>query len=109
MSLLCWAFWSFRTLATISWIVPGTVWTDIDGVPIDAHGGMILKEGSTFYWIGSSYADSLSFIPFCVQQCTYIRTRTAFQPRIYTSTDLMNWVNEGVPFAITNMFRPKIF
>jgi hypothetical protein len=88
--IFSWALWFLEASATVSWIVPGTVWTDSDGAVIDAHGANILKEGSTFYLVGSSYADN-------------------FQPRIYTSTDLMNWVNEGVPFPVINMFRPKIF
>lgn len=34
------------------WIAPGAVWTDTDGRKIDAHGGGIVKQGDTFYWIG---------------------------------------------------------
>jgi hypothetical protein len=45
--------------ATVSYIVPGAVWYDTDGVRIDAHGGQVWQQGSTFYWIGSSYADSM--------------------------------------------------
>lgn len=40
-----------------SWIVPGAVWTDTSGNKIDAHGGQILQEGTTFYWVGEK-ADS---------------------------------------------------
>jgi hypothetical protein len=34
------------------WIVPGAAWTDTDGKKINAHGGGIVKQGNTFYWIG---------------------------------------------------------
>lgn len=30
----------------------GTVWKDVDGNPIQAHGGMILKHDGMFYWYG---------------------------------------------------------
>ena len=38
------------------WIVPGAVWADTDGKKIDAHGGGIVKQGNTFYWIGHAAA-----------------------------------------------------
>lgn len=37
--------------AAASWIVPGAVWTDTNGVKIDAHGGMIIKPGNVYYWV----------------------------------------------------------
>lgn len=42
------------SVAATSWIVPGAVWTDTKGQKIDAHGGGIVKVGSTFYWSGQS-------------------------------------------------------
>ena len=30
----------------------GTVWKDIDGNDIQAHGGMILEHKGVFYWYG---------------------------------------------------------
>jgi hypothetical protein len=42
-----------------SWIVPGAVWTDTDGVKIDAHGGGIFQHEDTFYWIGQGDGDSM--------------------------------------------------
>jgi hypothetical protein len=43
---------------SVSWIVPGAVWYDTDGVKIDAHCGQVWQQGDTFYWIGTSYNDS---------------------------------------------------
>jgi hypothetical protein len=43
-----------------SWIVPGATWYDTDGNKIDAHGGGIMKRGSTFYWVGQSNSNGRS-------------------------------------------------
>lgn len=40
--------------AANSWIVPGAAWMSTSNTKIDAHGGMVLKDGDTFYWIGYS-------------------------------------------------------
>jgi len=37
-------------------IVPGAPWKDTSGNSIQAHGGGILKVGSTFYWFGEDKA-----------------------------------------------------
>ncbi|KAJ3792882.1 Arabinanase/levansucrase/invertase [Lentinula aff. detonsa] len=74
-----------------SWIVPGAVWTDTSGNKIDAHGGQILQEGTTFYWVGSAYSNNEV-------------------PNIYSSTDLLNWTFEGpASTAVEYMYRPKLF
>ena len=31
-----------------------TLWTDTDGKPIQAHGGMILQHECTYYWYGEN-------------------------------------------------------
>ena len=36
----------------------GTLWNDIDGNPIHAHGGWMLSYGGYFYW----YGEDLSLI-----------------------------------------------
>jgi hypothetical protein len=51
-----------------SWIVPGAVWTDTDGVKIDAHGGGIVQHRNTFYWVGQGDSDSM------YSRNTYIRS-----------------------------------
>ena len=33
-------------------IVPGTVWYDTDGNPINAHGGGIMFHKGVYYWYG---------------------------------------------------------
>src|SRR5580698_3987598 len=51
LAILAVAFCSFTTNAQ-SIISPGATWNATNGSMITAHGGQILKEGSTYYWIG---------------------------------------------------------
>ncbi|KAJ7893278.1 Arabinanase/levansucrase/invertase [Mycena leptocephala] len=77
------------TALAVSFIVPGAVWTDTSGAKIQAHGGHLIKVGTTFYWLGYSNAAGIV-------------------PNIYTSTDLMNWSHFGLATkAISAMYRPK--
>ncbi|KAK7045017.1 Arabinanase levansucrase invertase [Favolaschia claudopus] len=77
------------TALAVSFIVPGAVWTDTSGAKIQAHGGHVIKVGSTFYWLGHS-------------------TTAGVRPNIYTSTDLMNWSHFGIASnAVSAMYRPK--
>ena len=32
--------------------IPGQVWNDMDGNPINAHGGGLLYHNGTYYWYG---------------------------------------------------------
>ncbi|KZW02723.1 hypothetical protein EXIGLDRAFT_420086 [Exidia glandulosa HHB12029] len=73
-----------------SWIAPGAVWYDSAGTKIDAHGGMIIKPGDIFYWVGQSWESSTS-------------------PRIYSSKDLINWDNRGLANSVQWLYRPKFF
>lgn len=45
-----------RLVRADTFIVPGAPWTDTSGNRIQAHGGGILKVGSTFYWFGEDKA-----------------------------------------------------
>ncbi|KAF2110719.1 Arabinanase/levansucrase/invertase [Lophiotrema nucula] len=75
--------------AANSWIVPGAAWQSTSGTKIDAHGGMVMKRGDTFYWVGQSASHNE-------------------QPYMYTSTDLLNWTPAKNPQnAIQYMWRPK--
>ena len=37
-----------------SYIIPGEVWKDTDGNPINAHGGGLLYHDGTYYWYGEN-------------------------------------------------------
>lgn len=45
------ALYALSVTATVSWIAPGAIWYDTSGDRIDAHGGMILKPGTVYYWV----------------------------------------------------------
>lgn len=102
------------SVAATSWIVPGAVWTDTKGQKIDAHGGGIVKVGSTFYWSGQSAStgrSSLSRLSFEsaageIQLLTF--TMLGETPYMYSSTDLLNWTPLGAQAKIQGMWRPKI-
>jgi hypothetical protein len=64
-------------------IVPGTAWKDTSGHPIQAHGGGMIKVGSTYYWFGEDKTgESKGKSNFLNVPC-------------YSSTDLANWTFEG--------------
>ena len=81
--------------------VPGEVWLDTGGKPIQAHGGGILVRGNTYYWYGEDRTPGKKTGVSC-----------------YSSTDLYNWKHEGVvlsngalPSQIRNISfieRPKV-
>jgi hypothetical protein len=56
-------------------IVSGTTWPDNNGGPVNAHGGGMIRVGTTYYWIGE-YKDSSGL--FVANGC-------------YSSTDLQHW------------------
>jgi transcriptional regulator with XRE-family HTH domain len=69
---------------------PGKVWTDQDGIPIQAHGGCILYENGIYYWFGENKDTPTKrnhLIGFNVD---------AVGVSCYTSTDLYNWENKGL-------------
>ena len=61
--------------------IPGQVWLDTNGKPIQAHGGGILVRDKTYYWYGED------------------RTNRQTSVSCYNSTDLYNWKHEGVVFT----------
>lgn len=45
-----------------SYIIPGEVWKDTDGNPINAHGGGLLYHDGTYYWYGE-YKKGKTILP----------------------------------------------
>jgi hypothetical protein len=62
---------------------PGAVWPDTAGVPINAHGGGILYQEGTYYWVGEKRG----------------RQQEALGFNVYSSKDLYNWRYEGLALA----------
>ena len=67
---------------------PGQIWLDTDGNPIQAHGGGIFFENGVYYWYGENKDGDTYEGPWHRVDVIGISC--------YTSTDLLNWKNEGV-------------
>ena len=75
-------------------IVSGEVWTDTDGIPINAHGGGILLHEGVYYWYGEYKGDSTYWNPMVPHWECY-RTE-AGGVSCYSSRNLVEWKFEGV-------------
>jgi len=64
-------------------------WTDGSGDQIRAQAGWLLQDHGIFYWYGTDYSKSNSYPSVNGLEGGYA------QIRLYTSTDLVNWVNNG--------------
>ncbi|KAJ1568162.1 hypothetical protein HK405_003442 [Cladochytrium tenue] len=81
-------------------ITEGTLFLDASGSPIQAHGGGMIKVGSTYYWVGENRFDDKTF-----------RAVSA-----YASEDLVSWRSVGniltnasaTELNRCNIERPKI-
>ncbi len=75
--------------------VPGAVWRDTNGVPIQAHGGGLLYYHGTWYWVGEDKSQG------------YNNTVGVHE---YSSRDLVHWNDEGVVLPAASLpeeFRSK--
>ena len=83
---------------------PGAVWKDTNGEPINAHGGGIYFEKGVYYWFGESRVERPPRVPGQTRPPrtpgeTQSRRRSRPQTNGvsgYSSTDLLNWKNEGL-------------
>ncbi len=91
--------------AQITEFTPGKIWADNNGKHINAHGGGIIKYGDKYYWYGEN------------RPMRGFTTEVGVE--VYSSTDLMNWTDEGVALAVSEtpgsdiergciMERPKV-
>jgi Glycosyl hydrolases family 43 len=85
-------------------VVPGAVWLDDRGQPIQAHGGGITKVGDTYYWFGEDRAQGLD--------------PTKKYVACYASKDLVRWKFRNLVINISDpenfgphwiLERPKVF
>lgn len=73
--------------------VPGEVWLDTDGQPINAHGGGLLYHEGVYYWYGE-YKKGPTVLP---EWATWECYRTDVSGvSCYSSTDLRHWKFEGL-------------
>ena len=83
----------------ISTFYPGRVWNDTAGNAVQAHGGGILWDEPTqkYYWYGEQKQEP-NLSGSSVQ---------SIGVAVYSSTDLYNWVNEGLALPVFN--NPEFF
>lgn len=74
--------------------MPGEIWLDTDGNPINAHGGQILYYQGVYYWYGEVKSGT-TFLPNCNKFWGGTRVDT-IGVSCYCSTNLYDWKNEGV-------------
>lgn len=67
---------------------PGNLWFDTNGSIINAHGGGVIQHQGRYYWYGEHKGER-SNAGLVGVTC-------------YSSSDLMNWVNEGVVFRVSD-------
>lgn len=74
-------------------IIPGELWLDTSGNPINAHGGGILYHDGVYYWYGE-YKKGETILP---EWATWECYRTdVIGVSCYSSIDMVNWTFEGV-------------
>ena len=104
----CFTLWIGMTVLSaqsLESIEPGKKWLDTKGEHINAHGGGVLFYEGKYYWYGENRPER--------------GFTTKVGVEVYSSTDLMNWTDEGVALAVSEenghdiergciMERPKV-
>lgn len=67
---------------------PGKLWLDNNGEHINAHGGGFLFRDGKYYWYGEHKGEGKT------------GNRAHVGVRVYSSTDLYNWTNEGIALKV---------
>ncbi len=68
-------------------MINGTLWKDVDGNDIQAHGGCIIEFENTYYWYGENKGQP---------NCPGRRRVDVIGISCYSSKDLVNWKYEGL-------------
>jgi hypothetical protein len=71
---------------------PGKLWLDIDGKPIQAHGGGMLYDNGTYFWFGEN-KDGENYLD---ESKGFLHRVDVIGVSCYSSTDLIYWKNEGL-------------
>jgi len=77
--------------------VPGEVWLDTSGKPINAHGGGVLFHNGSYYWYGE-LKEGRTYVPACNEKWGGTRV-VAGGVSCYSSTNLTDWKNEGIALS----------
>ena len=90
-------FFSFSVFSQNNYFLPGQVWYDTNGKPINAHGGGILYDKGTYYWFGEIKSGNTMRV---TEDTSWENYRVnAGGISCYSSKDLLNWKYEGVALA----------
>ena len=103
--LTLWIGMTVLSAQSLESIEPGKKWLDTKGEHINAHGGGVLFYEGKYYWYGENRPER--------------GFTTKVGVEVYSSTDLMNWTDEGVALAVSEedghdiergciMERPKV-
>jgi beta-galactosidase len=84
---------SLAALSQRAAIVPGAVWNDTDGRPINAHGGGLLYDKGTWYWFGEYKHGLTRLVENLGWECYRVE---AGGVSCYISKDLYHWKFMGV-------------
>ena len=74
---------------------PGEIWPDDHGVHINAHGGGVLFEDGVYYWYGEHRIEGTA------GNVAHVGVH------VYSSQDLMNWMDRGIAFDIRDGKVPE--
>ena len=75
---------------------PGSIWSDLDGKPINAHSAGLLYDKGTYYWFGEIKSGKTWLVSRTGWECYRVN---AGGISCYSSTDLYHWKNEGVALS----------
>ncbi|MBX3254487.1 MAG: family 43 glycosylhydrolase [Chitinophagaceae bacterium] len=74
--------------------MPGEIWKDANGDPVNAHGGGLLYHNGTYYWYGEIKKGKTWRVEYVTSWEDY--RVNAGGVSCYSSKDLLNWRFEGV-------------
>lgn len=74
--------------------VPGEIWRDTEGNPVNAHGGGVLFHDGVYYWYGENKSGR-TFLPDSNKSWGGTRVDVT-GVSCYSSTNLYDWKNEGL-------------
>lgn len=87
-----------ETKASPCEFLPGEVWHDTDGKPINAHGGGVLFHEGVYYWYGEAKSGR-TYLPDCNKSWGGTRVDVT-GVSCYSSANLLDWKNEGIVLAV---------
>ncbi len=80
---------------------PSAIWPDNEGVHINAHGGGIVFHNGVYYWFGEHKIKGKKELKISgTHEPTPLDQTADGGVHCYSSTDLLNWKDEGVALSV---------